>query len=324
VKDSARTVRDLLDSLMKLEYDEEKLEIIFVDGYSVDGTQEIIEEYPFELIAEEGKGLNAARNTGIRHTKGEIVAFTDGDCVVPPNWVTSIAKNFKEPGISFVGGMVKGYHESDFISTYMDETYFQVKPGFKGRQVVQELYLLNFPAGCNMAFRRDALEKIDFFDERIDHGFDDLLPVEELSDRGFSLVLDPDVLVYHQHRTNLHALLKQHYNYGRGGTLLLVHKSSSRLAHWFSTYLVFSTFAICLFAALMLINFYIPKMLPLNFGLGFYTFGFLILISLYTGTAIRSRSLRKVLIYPVLDIARGLFFTWGGVSELLRIIRRKI
>lgn len=44
VRNMARTVRDLLDSLMKLDYDEDKLEIVFVDGNSTDGTREIIGE----------------------------------------------------------------------------------------------------------------------------------------------------------------------------------------------------------------------------------------------------------------------------------------
>jgi glycosyltransferase involved in cell wall biosynthesis len=62
VRNMARTVKDLLDSLMKLDYDDDKLEIIFVDGNSADGTREIIGEYPVKLVDEEGRGLNAARN----------------------------------------------------------------------------------------------------------------------------------------------------------------------------------------------------------------------------------------------------------------------
>jgi len=65
VLNMAKTIRALMESLMKLDYDEDKLEIIVVDGDSNDGTKEIIEEYPVRLVQQEGKGLNAARNTGI-------------------------------------------------------------------------------------------------------------------------------------------------------------------------------------------------------------------------------------------------------------------
>jgi hypothetical protein len=64
-------------------------------------------------------------------------------------------------------------------------------------------------------------------------------------------------------------------------------------------------------------------LLPLNFGIGFYTFGFMVLISFYMGTAIKSRSLRKLILYPLLDVARGFFFTMGGIVQLLRIIFRR-
>ncbi|NIN69139.1 MAG: glycosyltransferase, partial [Anaerolineae bacterium] len=65
VRNMARTIRDLMESLMKLDYPSDKLEIIVVDGDSKDGTREIVQEYPVRLIQQEGKGLNAARNTGI-------------------------------------------------------------------------------------------------------------------------------------------------------------------------------------------------------------------------------------------------------------------
>ncbi len=320
VRNSARTVRDLLESLMKLDYDKERTEIIFVDGRSTDGTRKIVEEYPVRLIDEEGRGLNAARNTGIKYSKGEIIAYTDGDCVVPPDWASAIVKNFRDPKISFVGGLVKGYDRTDFISVYMDETFFQVKPGFRWRRVGTDLELLQFPAGCNMAFRRHALEKINLFDERIDYGFDDLDPVEMLGRRGFSIVLDPDVWVYHQHRTDLKELLKQHYNYGRGGALLVIHKRSSKLGMWYSTYLITTTLGIGILATLVLSAIYVRHLLPVNLALWIIGLFLLMLTTLSIEPAVRSRSLRKLIIYPLLDIVRGFFFTMGGLVEIIHIL----
>ncbi len=320
VRNSARTIRDLLDSLMKLEYDRERLEIIVVDGNSTDGTRKIVEEYPVKLVDEEGRGLNAARNTGIKWSSGEVLAYTDGDCVVSPNWAKSLARNFRDPSVSFVGGLVKGYDTENPLSIYMDETFFQVKPGFNWRREATDIHLLEFPAGCNMAFRHRALEKIDYFDERIEYGFDDLHPVEKLGSRGFRIVLDPAVTVHHQHRTDLRELLKQHFNYGRGGTLLIVYKRSSKLARWFTTYLFSSTFAISLIAMLMASGILLKNMAPIYFGLGFLSLGFVLLTSLYLETAFRTKRLRKLIQYPALDLVRGLFFTLGGLSQLFRMM----
>lgn len=319
VRNSARTIRDLLDSLMKLEYDRDRLEIVVVDGNSTDGTRKIVEEYPVMLIDEEGRGLNAARNTGIKWSSGEVIAYTDGDCIVSPDWAKSLAKNFRDPSVSFVGGLVKGYDTDDFLSIYMDETFFQVKPGFNWRRETTDIFLLEFPAGCNMAFRRVVLEKIDYFDERIEYGFDDLYPVEKLGSRGFRIVLDPDVTVLHQHRTDLRKLLKQHFNYGRGGTLLIIYKRSSKLARWFTTYLLSSTLSIGLIATLMASGLLLKNWAPIHFGLGFLSLGFVLLTTLYVEISFRTKRLRKLIQYPALDLVRGLFFTFGGLAQLFRM-----
>jgi len=320
VKNAARTVRDLLDSLLKLDYDRERLEIIVVDGKSTDGTKEIVGECPVTLIEEEGRGLNAARNTGVRRSKGEIIAFTDGDCVVPPDWARSIAKNFRDPSVSFVGGFVEGYNKDDFLSTYMDETFFQAKPGFRSRSEATDLTLLQFPAGCNMAFRRHALEKINFFDERIYYGFDDLDPVERLGNKGFRIVLDPDVLVWHQHRTTLRGMLRQHFNYGRGGALLIIYKRTSRLAHWFTTYLVSTTLAISLVVMMVATGLILKHLLPLQLISLLALAAFTLLMVFYIKTAVRTRSLWKLFLYPILDFARGFVFTFGGIIQFFRAI----
>lgn len=320
VKNAAGTLRDLLDSLMKLDYEEGKLEIIVVHGDSTDGTRKIAEEYPVTLVEEEGRGLNAARNTGVRYSRGEIIAFTDGDCVVPHNWAKCIAKNFHDPVVGFVGGPVEGYNKAGLLSVYMDETFFHAKPGFRGRRETTDLKLLQFPAGCNMAFSRHALEKINFFDERIYYGFDDLDPVEQLGSRGFRIVLDPEVLVWHQHRTSLWGLLKQHFNYGRGGALLIIYKRASRLARWFTTYLFTSAFAIVLSVMMMAIGLMLEHKLPIHLISSSSLAAFVLVMTFYVKTAVRTRNLRKLILYPILDFTRGLFFTFGGITQLLKTI----
>jgi glycosyltransferase involved in cell wall biosynthesis len=320
VKNSVRTIRDLLDSLMELDYDSDMFEVILVDGDSTDGTRKIIQEYPVILLDEEGHGLNAARNTGIKWSSGEIIAFTDGDCIVPPDWLRNMAKNFRDPNVSFVGGPVQGYDGESFLSVYMDETYFQVKPGFTWRSEATDLMLLQFPAGCNMAFRRHALEKVNFFDERIAFGFDDLDPVEKLGSRGFRMVMDPEVVVLHQHRTSLRDIFKQHFNYGRGGALLIVYKRASKLARWFTNYLFTSIFSLSLVLMLIGSGLFLGNMFTVQFGLGFVSFGLLILMLFYAGVGWRTGRLRKMILYPLIDVARGLFFTFGGLTQLLKML----
>jgi len=324
VLNMAKTVRDLMESLMRLYYDDDKLEIIVVDGDSKDGTKEIVQEYPFLLVQQEGRGLNAARNTGIKYSTGEIIAYTDGDCVVPQGWVKAIVANFHDPGVGFVGGTLEGYNKNETLSNYMDETFFQVTPGFRFRIEGTDLRLLHFPAGANMAFRREALARVDFFDENITYGFDDLEPVEEMGLKGFRIVLDPEVNVLHQHRSTLGGLMKQHFNYGRGGTLLLINKRTSNLAYWFSSYMIFMTSMLVFFLFMMYLWHKIRHPLPLNLGLGSLGLFMLVIMFYYLPVSFSTGKPWKLLVYPVLDLLRGLTFAFGGVYQMFRSTSQKV
>jgi GT2 family glycosyltransferase len=174
-----------------------------------------------------------------------------------------------------------------------------------------------------MAFKRSALDKVNYFDERIDYGFDDLDPVEKLCSRGFKIVLDPEVSVYHQHRTSLREMLKQHFKYGRGGTLLIIAKRASKLAGWFTSYLITSTFAISAEIFLIFFGIWLKSWWPIWLGVNFAAIIFAILMTFYIETAFRTRSLSKLILYPALDVARGIFFTLGGISQLFKELGRK-
>jgi glycosyltransferase involved in cell wall biosynthesis len=324
VLNMGKTIRATLDSLMKLDYPEEKLEIIIVDGMSRDGTREIVKEYPVQLVDQEGRGLNAARNTGIKHSSGELLAYTDGDCVLPANWAMKIADNFNEPVIGFVGGTMQGYDRSSILSNYLDESFFQVTPGFRYRIETNDLKLMQFPAGANMAFRRRSLERVKFFDENITYGFDDLQPVEELGFKGFRIILDPDVKILHQHRSTLKELLKQHFNYGRGGTLLVIHRRTSVLASWYAGYLIFTSALISVFAFLLYIGMKIRHPLPFNIAGG--TLGlFLAFVTLYYLPIVATTgNIWKLFVYPALDLLRGFAFTLGGLYQMVKSLGKKV
>ena len=71
VRNGEQTIQPLLESLQKLDYDRNKVEVIVVDGNSTDKTREIVKKYPVKLVVEEKKGLNLARNVGIKCSNGE-------------------------------------------------------------------------------------------------------------------------------------------------------------------------------------------------------------------------------------------------------------
>ncbi|MEM3041783.1 MAG: glycosyltransferase, partial [Nitrososphaerota archaeon] len=191
VINAEKTIRPLLDSLTEIDYDKRKVEIIIVDGGSKDRTRDIVQQYPVKLVLEERRGLNVARNIGVKRSSGAIVLFTDSDCAVPKDWIRTTVKNFMDPEVGCVGGSVLRY-EDTFLSIYADESFMPVLRRFRDREVLDNVGLLwRYPAGCNMAFRRTAIEKVNWFDEDVHYGFDEDELVERVCNAGYKMVLDP-------------------------------------------------------------------------------------------------------------------------------------
>lgn len=99
VYNAEKTIDECVQSLLALDYPQDKLEIITVDNNSTDNTKEILLSYPIIYLLEKKKVSYAARNLGIRNAKGEIIAFTDSDCVVDAQWLSNIIPAFDNPRV---------------------------------------------------------------------------------------------------------------------------------------------------------------------------------------------------------------------------------
>ena len=198
-------------------------ELVVVDNNSSDDTREVVEGFKrssgFEVqyVFEGRRGLANARNAGVMAAKGDIIGFTDDDCIVSPDWIASIAREFmSDPSLAGIGGRVELYNRNDrpvTIRTCKERIGFLIP-----RQ------LFNLMAGCNMAFTRQVFEGVGNFDP--DFGAGGKFLSSEDSDfiyraykKGFKIVYCPDVLVYHNHGRKTDAQvhsLNRGYVIGRG------------------------------------------------------------------------------------------------------------
>jgi glycosyltransferase involved in cell wall biosynthesis len=150
-------------------------EIIVVDGGSKDATCEIAKKYADQVFVQTSKKVGGARNDGVKAAKGEIIATTDADCILPPDWIKRIVEDFKKPGIVQIYGPVYPIEEGvgNQVSLFLANTFSRI--GYYSRTFYYTL-------GCNTAFCKEAFEKAGMY-RCIDAG-DDLEIAMRLKDLG--------------------------------------------------------------------------------------------------------------------------------------------
>ncbi len=102
-----------LESLVKQEADDRMYwRVLVVDNNSTDQTKNVVESFMarfngrLKYFLEPKRGISHARNRGIQEALGEIIAFTDDDCLVDKNWVSSLYNGFKQYNADAVGGKI--------------------------------------------------------------------------------------------------------------------------------------------------------------------------------------------------------------------------
>src|SRR5262249_54804206 len=146
---SAPTLPECLDSLLALQYPER--EIIVINDGSRDGTEAILKQYPVRAITVPNGGLSRARNLGLEQATGDIVAYTDADVRVDPDWLTYLVAKLCEPAFMAAGGPNLVPPEDGPIAQ-------AVGAAVGGpREVLLSDGDAEHVPGCNMAFWRHAL-----------------------------------------------------------------------------------------------------------------------------------------------------------------------
>ncbi len=208
-----RTMRPCLESLRKLDYP--NFEVVIVDDGSRDRTAEISADFPqFRLIRQSNKGLSYARNVGLHAARGEIIAYTDSDCVVDPHWLMLMVRSMMENNFDGCGGPNYAPHEDGWI-----EASCAASPGAPCHVLVAEDRAEHL-AGCNMVFTKAALLKVGGFDPQFTNAGDDVDICWRLLDLGMKLGFAPAAFVWHFRRNTIKAYYCQQRGYGRAEAML--------------------------------------------------------------------------------------------------------
>ena len=208
----SRTLRDCLEGVAALDYPD--VDAIVVDDGSTDTVSAIAAEYPVRLIRTANRGLSAARNTGWQAARGEIVAYLDDDARPDPQWLRYLAWSFRTTEHVAIGGPNIAPAGDGWIADCVANA-----PGGPMHVLVSDTEAEHIP-GCNMAFRRTALEAVGGFDPRYRTAGDDVDLCWRLMDRGGTIGFHPGAMVWHHRRNSVRTYWRQQLGYGRAEALL--------------------------------------------------------------------------------------------------------
>src|SRR5918999_1052279 len=223
-RDRPSNLRSCLDSISAL--GTRPVEVIGVDNSPSDGaTRELCRDYPVRYVLESSPGLARARNRGIVEARGEVVAFTDDDCVVDRHWLDGLGDPFHDPLVMALTGYA-GPLELETLAQYL----FEVRGGFQrfserrlfdGASSSPISVAAAAGAGANSLFRRRVFDEVGLFAEDLGPGTparngEEKYAFYRIAAAGYRIVFDPVRIVWHRHRTEHASLRRTLFGYTTG------------------------------------------------------------------------------------------------------------
>ena len=226
-------IQECLDSLMALEYPQEHFEVLFIDNNSTDGTKELLQYYDthyphVRTLINPVLGIAGSRNLALKRAHFDYVAFTDSDCVVPPNWLSKLANGFEkyskeEPSLVAVGGSNSPpKHTSLFYDTLdlMLNTFLGSHGSVQGRRFDKDRYVPHIPT-VNIMYHKPTVLRAGGFDVTFGNIAEDRDLSYRLEKFGHRFIYLTDTVISHKLRPTWQSWLKNMYVYGKGRMWLM-------------------------------------------------------------------------------------------------------
>jgi len=189
-----KTIAECLQACLAQTYPD--FEIVVVDDGSTDRTPEIARAFPnARLISKENAGPAAARNSGAKAAMGEVLVYTDSDCVPHPDWLVRLLDGLTD-GVVAVGGTYDCANPESRLARVI-----QAEIAIRHRRFAPEV---DFLGSFNVAYRKEGFDRIGGFNEeyRQASGEDNDLAYRLQEEPG-SLRFCADAVVSHYHPEKL-------------------------------------------------------------------------------------------------------------------------
>ena len=199
-------IGEALNCLAKQDLSADEFEIIVVDNNSTDNTAGIANnfiathpELNARYVLESNKGLSFARNRGMQESKAPIITYIDDDAEVIPGFLQSIV-NFMQADKTIVGiggKVIPKYsesHEPEWMSKYLNGFVGRLDYGDDPKRFDDTM---KYPAGCNMTYTKNILEKAGGFNNQLTFRSDDKYIFHQVTKLSSSIYYLPEAMLYH-------------------------------------------------------------------------------------------------------------------------------
>ncbi len=317
-----KTIGKTIEALLKQNYPKKKYEIIIIDDGSKDNTCSVVSKYPVKMVKIKHSGPAKARNFGAKKSKGNIIIFTDADCVPSKNWIKNMVEPFKTPDIVGVSGTYKTSNSNKFMAKFSGYEIEQRHEKMKKQKYI------DFIGTFSAAYKKDVFAKFGGFDTKFktSSGEDPELSFR-IAKAGLKMIFQPKAFVYHPHPDTLWRYLKQKYQRAVWRNLLYWSKHKEKILSadsytsklllpqiFISGLILLITFGLFIFyhnfilsILLFFVSFFVIALL---FNLDFINF-------------LRKKEKKIVLLSPCILFLRNLVVVFGVLDGVFRYLFKK-
>ena len=203
-----QTIAETVAACLTQDIPNDELEVIVVDDGSTDATARIVRGFPVRVLRQENAGPAKARNAGWRAARGELICFTDADCIPHPDWISKLMAAYDGEGrIGAVGGSYDIANPGSFLAECVHQEIVSRHAGMPRKVRALGAY--------NLSVRRSILKEIGGFSEayRFASGEDNDLCYEIIK-RDYGLIFEREALVAHHHPERLGRYLMEQARHG--------------------------------------------------------------------------------------------------------------
>lgn len=193
VYNAEKTIEACLESLLDQTVPTSDYEIVVVNDGSVDRTEELIRKFPVQYFYQENQGPARARNLGVDKASGDIILFTDSDCVAERDWIELMTGPLENEEISAVKGAYLTRQRSlaaQFAQIEFEERY----------ELLKRHTFIDFVDSYSAAFRKKVFLQAGGFDTSFPKANNEDTDLSyKLATMGCKMMFVPQAIVYHEH-----------------------------------------------------------------------------------------------------------------------------